>query len=527
MLYLKRAAVTDEKDEAYSLELAKTLSIVSQYEQSNLIYLKLLAKGHIEGKCYFGLSQNLYYLNELEHSIYYLNLYMDKYSETDDSEDDDEYIEIIEEGDDFNGYEIVYPLEKQDMTDTINQARSFMKAGLFEKAIVLLKKVPKGNIDYLFARNNLALCCFFLNDYNNTKIYSNEVLSIDENNIFALCNLAAMYNYINDSANSSIYLKRFLNIGTEDITDLFKIATTLCELKEHALALKYLKQILRQKSYDTNIIFLTAIACYNNKLISEAEDMFLKLINLNEKDYAAKYYLKLIRQITAEKDIESGFFQSLEYICQVPYGEMLERIKKLRTLLYKNSELKKLIVSDGSILELCDWCFTISDIKFQKLLINRISGIKDEKAENFLKEKLIDPNINPHIKKYIIEKFILNGIKPKYYVSIDYVVKTLNPEIVKAVITERIFYQAYALAYSTMVMFSAENIESDLFYAYKQMIDASKNFDSEFKNKKALAAVMAYKSKKIKLIKIRRNMCKMFNADFSVFEKYLKALNLN
>ena len=55
--YLRKAASRAKGDSSYAIELAKALSAVSQYDQSNLIYLRLLAKGVKEGKCCFGLSQ--------------------------------------------------------------------------------------------------------------------------------------------------------------------------------------------------------------------------------------------------------------------------------------------------------------------------------------------------------------------------------------------------------------------------------------------------------------------------------------
>lgn len=522
VFYLKKAVSTEESDDAYSIELAKTLSLISQYDQSNLIYIKLLADKSKEGKCCFGLSQNLYYLNDLEHSLYYLNLYMDKYSDSMLSDEEDEYIEIIEETDIYDGYQIVYPLQKQDMTDSINQARNLMKSGMFEKAKMILKKIPQGNIDYLFARNNLALCCFFLNDFTGTKAYSDEVLKLDENNVFALCNLSAMYNYIEDSKNTAVYLNRFLEVKTEELSDLFKIATTLCELKEHSLALKYLNNILSQKPYDSNIMFLTAIAYYNNKNIPAAINMFLQLIKLNEKDYAVKYYLKLIRQTQKDKDIENGFFQPLEYICQVPYGEMLSRIKKIKGLTVANIRES---INEKGFLELFDWSFTLSDIKLQKLIIDRLSAIKNKKIEIFLREKLIDPLINIHIKKLIIEKFIIKAVPPKYSVCIDYVVKSLSPVVLVPEKAVKNFYHAYAIAYSTLMMFLSDSIEEDLYKAYCKVAQAGKEFQYIITDKKALSAIIAYFSKGERLVKIKKNMCKIFKADIKTVDKYLEILS--
>lgn len=519
IFYLKKAAQCENVDSSYSLELAKALSMISQYEQSNLIYIKLLAKGSKVGNCCYGLSQNLYYLNELEHSLYYLNLYMDKHADYFITEEEDEYIEIFEE-EMYDGYSIVYPVEKQDMTELINQARALMKKGMFEKAKTLLEKVPRKNEDYIYARNNIALCCFFLNDYHSTKKYSEEVLELDKDNIFALCNLAAMYNYTEDAVSCAKYLNRILMIKTNDVSDLFKIATTLCELKEHSLALKYLKAILRIKPYDLNIMFLTAIAYYNNKDIKMSTDMFLSIIRLDEKNYAAKYYLKLIKKTQEEKDDENGYFQPLEYICQVPYGAMLTRIKYLKNCTV--TKVNEIIKGDSrqNFIELCDWSFSVADLKLQKTVIERLTRVKDKDIELFLREKLIDPSVSNSIKRLIIENFILRGIPPKYDVCIDYIVKSLNPKIVTN--KRKVFYQAYALCCSKLMMFMSGNIEKEIYAAYKEISGLVKNCE-QFKDKKALAAIIAHRSKG-KSGKMKKNMCRFFGADMATVEQYEQLL---
>lgn len=518
VFYLKKAVNCADNDD-YDIELAKTLSKVSQYDQSNLIYLKLLAHGKKQAKCFFGLSQNLYYQSNLENSLYYLNLYMEKYSSF-DSIDEDEYIEIIEETDMFEGYSLVYPYEKQDMSNIINQARAYMKSGLFEKAMTILKKIPKGNFDYIFALNNLALCCFFLNDFSGTKKYSDKVLQIDKNNIFALCNLAAMYNYIEDNKNVKKYLNRILNIKTNDISDLFKIATTLCELKKHNIALKYLKIILNNKPYDVNIMFLTAIAYYNNKNIKEAIDVFLQLNKLNEKDYAVKYYLELIRDTVKEKDIEKGFFQPLEYICQVPYGEMLTRIKKLRKITIADINQN---INDEDFFELCDWCYSLSDYRLQKKITEKLATINNQKIELFLREKLIDPVIPNAIKSIIIEKFILKKIMPPYNVSIDYKVVKLTPKIKS--IGKSVFYKAYAKAYAVLMMLLPINKQDSIYTAYEKLVNKANAGD--FKDKNALSAIIAFGSDIKNLPKEKNNIYILFDADGKIIRKYLMQLDKN
>jgi tetratricopeptide (TPR) repeat protein len=518
VFYLKKAAQCEQFDGAYSLELAKTLSLISQYQQSNMIYLKLLAKGRKVGNCCFGLSQNLYYLNDLEHSLYYLNLYMDKYADDYIAEEEDEYIEIVEDSDIYEGYSIVYPMEKRDLSSLISHARGYMKKGMFSKAKSLLEKVPRENPDYIYARNNLALCCFFLNDYQLAKKYSEEVLEIDGGNVFALCSLAALYNYAEDAVNCALYLNKIINIKTSDIADLFKIATTLCELKEHALALKYLKTILGIKPYDINIMFLTAIAYYNNKKIKQAKEMFLSIIRLDEKNHAAKYYLKIINQTASD---ERDLIYPLEYICQVPYGEMLNRVKYLKSCPVK--EIREIFRGEGrqSFLELCDWAFTLSDLKLQKTVAERLSAIKDTEAEEFLREKLLDPTVSNVIKRLIVEKFIIRRAQPRYDVCVDYVVKSFNPKLTAS--GNKVFYHAYALCCSKLMLYVGGGIENKVFSAYKKIVAAAKGCENLFTDKKALAAVIACRSKG-GTEKIKKNMCRIFGADPAAFDCYYNML---
>lgn len=521
VFYLKKAAASASDDE-YRLELAKTLSTVSQFDQSNMIYLKMLAEGNKTEKCCFGLSQNLYFQSDMEHSMYYLNIYMDKYSNFPTEEDEEEYIEIVEENDFYEGYNIVYPPEMTDMTELINHARALMKQGEFEKAVKLLKKVPEGNYDYIYALNNIALCCFFLNDFEGTKKYSQMVLFKNQKDVFALCNLAAMYNYIDDNENAEKYLKRVLAINVSDISDLFKIATTLCEMKEHSLAAKYLNMILTQKPYDTNIMFLTAIAYYNTGKTQAAIDIFLQLNKLNENDYAVKYYLKLIRKAEKEKAEGQDFFQPLEYICQLPYGETSRRLKTLKNL--KSEDIKKYADSE-EFYQLCSWCFSMADNSTCKSLVQKLTSCKNPAAAEFLRERLLDPLTDEIIKSFIIERFILKGLKPPYDISADYIVKKLNPHIIKTDNKSRALYKAYALAYSRFMTFLPDIIEEDLYLSYTKLQNIFKNKE-EYRDIKTLAAVIAYKSRG-KMDKIKENIIGLFKAEEKLFDRYVNAAEEN
>ena len=64
--------------------------------------------------------------------------------------------------------------------------------------------------------------------------------------------------------------------------------------------------------------------------------------------------------------------------------------------------------------------------------------------------------------------------------------------------------------------------ENDLLGAYKHMTKAALKKGIEGVGKKTLAAIMAYKSKKVKSVKIKKSICKIFNVSVAEFEKYAK-----
>jgi len=519
--YLRKAASRAKGDSSYAIELAKALSAVSQYDQSNLIYLKLLAKGVKEGKCCFGLSQNLYFLNDLEHSLYYLNLFMDKYSDGYYDDEEEEYIEIVEEDGEYNNFNIVYPPEKRDMGDVVDTAISYMRAGMLVKAENLLSTVPKGNSDYLYARNNMALCRFFLNDFSGVEQYCGEVLSADPDNIFALCTLTSMSYFLQKTAQTQRLRDKLLGIKTDDLTDLFKIATTLCEIKEHELGLKYLKRLLSLKPYDTNMMFLTAIAYYNTGDLKSAVNMFLEILKLNEKNHAARYYLRLINQVAHEGDAAAGFFQPLDYVCQVPYGEMLSRIKALKELTVKKV---RELTGDREFLELCDWAFTLDDFKLQNIVIKKLSGAMNERIIEFLREKLIDPLVKYRAKELILENFMLKAVPPTYDVSVDYIIRKLSPIVEKPKREEKPYYSAYAAAFVRLALYFPDaGLSPALYRSYREVLQKAGGSGKRLGGKNLLAAAIAYISGKPSA-KAKKNICKLFGVDPKNLNGCLKLL---
>lgn len=533
IFYLDKAIALSEGASEYRLELAKVYAAISRYEQSNDVYFKLLSENKEEGKCYFGLSQNLYFLNEIEHSVYYLNLYMEKHGNDLPfiTEDDEDYIEIVTDDDDYyDGYKIVWPPERRDESELLQAARDYMKSSMFKKASELLLTVKKGNPDYIYARNNLALCCFFMGDYNLTRHYSEEVLALEPENIYALCNLAAMYGYVGKDELSTQYVQRILAVNTQELSDLFKISTTFCELKLHGDAQEYLLRILKEKPYDINIMFLTAIAYYNNRQISRAEDMFFKILRLSPKEHAARHYLDYIDTVKKEGDMEKGYFQPLEYICQVPYGETLERIKRIKQLIAApRAEISQNMPGLlNELLRLCEWGFTVTDADFQKSVVKGLmTKYKSAAAIAFLREQLLSVPLANSVKRYIIELFITSRVPVPYLLNADYVVKKLMPLLDAPERQYRRYYTAYAHAFAYASISRADGTEKDLFMAYKTVLTAAKLTGARCKNQAAIAAVIIYRSKQVKSVKLQKSICAMLKTGHKDFIDCLSELGLN
>lgn len=177
-----------------------------------------------------------------------------------------------------------------------------------------------------------------------------------------------------------------VNYRTQDPEEIHKIAVTLCELKEHAKANRVLKQLLQYKPYDIRVLHYLAVSFFNLGKYKEAIKYWSRISRIDPENTVSDYYMRLSQACITDKSYRREIF----YHFQVPYDEILRRIKELNDIL-KLDESNLLIKwrSDDSFRTLLSWGLGLNDDLIKKAIINVVASFNDDKAEDFLREFLL------------------------------------------------------------------------------------------------------------------------------------------
>ena len=517
---LRRACKIDNDGHDAQRRLAELYFLMEQYEVSALLYFKILAKDHTLSECYYGLGQNYYYLNNLDACLHNLNMYM-THNPGDEIFDAEDLINEFEIESYIEGYRLVYPLESSDYSELISHGRDLITAGAYTEAAKVYESVVKGSDYYILARNSMTLCYLMERDYTRAHELAKEALSIEGDNVFALCNMVTVCYHLNKISECDRFCIKLLNIETENITELYKIANTLCEIKRHENVYLYLNKILTYKPYDTNILHLSAIASYNCQRFDEAIHKLKTAAKIDENDILSEYYIKFITAVVKEKDVEKGYFQTLDYSLQLPYGIIIERIKKLKSLKsMKKERIKKLYEMDNNFQALIKWVYSLNKPDIIIMVIKRLldCGINlDDKISDIL----LDVTPVNDFKKGVIFTKIISLDRREIIYSFEGMLKSLKPQYPKDYADYRKeLKSAYAYAFSSLA-FISDCFESQILKALKEVGGL---FNKEDKiNARAAAAVIAHKVSP-QMFSQKKYLCRIFNASITVYNKYIKML---
>ena len=166
-------------------------------------------------------------------------------------------------------------------------------------------------------------------------------------------------------------------------------------MKEHSKANRILKKLLQYKPYDVRILHYVAVSHFNLKEYREAIKHWRKISKIDPDNTISDYYIRLAQEYLDNKDISREIF----YHFQVPYDEILRRIKELNSIL-KLDERELLIrwKNDDNLITLLRWGLGLNDDLIKKAILNVVASFNDEKAEEFLREFLLMLNESDELK---------------------------------------------------------------------------------------------------------------------------------
>ena len=380
--YYRKAVEKDPDNLEYSLDLAEIFSEMGYFHESNLIHFFILQRDPTRASCYFSIGCNFLGMQEYakaEHSLV-------KYLELDEfgfySEEARNLLEVLQSQEFY--LEFINDIDpNSDKSFALaSKGKDFLDRGDYKRAVLELERATRQDPSLIFARNNLALAYFCADRLDKAIEVCRDILENYPSNIHANCNMTLFLYEKGDIEGSNRHLETVLSIKTDDPEEMHKIAVTLCEIGEHKKVNQLLKKLLQYKPYDTNVLHYMAVSCYNLKQFNTAYKYWDKVEKINPNNTISSYYKYYVKGVM-NNDRE---FSELPYHFQVPYDEIIRRIKTIHDLLkLPGTDLRNKWRNGDDLASLLRWGLNLNDVMIKKAILNVVASFRDDRAEQFLR----------------------------------------------------------------------------------------------------------------------------------------------
>lgn len=380
--YYRKAVEKDPDNLEYSLDLAEVFSEMGYFHESNLILFSILQKDNTYYSCYFSIGCNFLSMQEYAKAEQSLV----KYLELDEygfySEEARNLLEVLQSQEFYLEFISDTDPNRDKSMVLASKGKEFLDKGDYRRAVLELERAIRQDPGLIYARNNLALAYFCIERLDKAIDICRAILEDFPSNIHANCNMALFLYEKGDIEGSSRHMERVLEIKTDDPEEMYKIAVTLCETGDHKKVNQLLKKLLQYKPYDTNILHYMAVSCYNLKQFKAAYKYWDKVEKINPNNTISSYYKYYVKGVIEN---DRGFSE-LPYHFQVPYDEIIRRIKTIHDLLkLPGADLKNKWKNGDSLESLLRWGLKLNDAKIKKAILNVVASFRDDRAEQFLR----------------------------------------------------------------------------------------------------------------------------------------------
>lgn len=384
--YYRKAIEKDPDNVEYSLDLAEVFTEMGYFNESNQILFTILQKDPARSVCYFAIGCNFIGLQEFIKAEEWLEKYLDMDTFGLYSEEAQDLLEVLQSQEFY--FELMNDMDsdKENVFKAAARGKEYLDQGDYKRAIRELEKVIKEEPGLIFARNNLALAYFCTGKADRAIKTSEDILMEFPLNVHANCNIALFLYEKGELEESKKHIDKVLKLKVEDPEELHKIAVTLCEMKQHRKVNQLLKKLLKYKPYDTKVLHYMAVSCYNLKQFKTAYNYWDKVEKITPNNTISSYYKHYVNCVIKGEKV----FNELPYNFQVPYDEVIRRVKKINELLKLPSvDLEDKWKKSESLEHLLYWGLCLKDALIKKAILNVVASFGDTKAEKFLREYIL------------------------------------------------------------------------------------------------------------------------------------------
>lgn len=405
---------------------------------------------------YEGLAVNYMNLGKETQAAYYYNLLL----QVDDDISEENKMEIVET---FakpkkNPFRFVYPPEKADYEEFLNEGLKALKEGKFASAREFFDEVAPLSRQYKPARNLTAISYLLEDKVEEALAICKQLIEEDENDVQAYTTYAAVLGQMGKRAEAMKVARKLCEMPTDDTDELYKIATVCCENELHREALEKFTVLEREIVNDRTLLYFKAVSAYKSGEIQLCIDTFERLLTVYPEASVARYYYDVVRYYMDNREKEDIQQPDLSYFYTVPqqvreqYGELLCFLKKIR------KDAAESVGDDRQVRTVLNWCFDESDGSEIDLQNMAVAVAIHCGSEKFVRQVLLNPEVSDLVKLFALEKIAERNRFDEYGVVICHIyrkVKFMRVNLGQK--KHRRFMQAFAAVYAKFAIISVNH----------------------------------------------------------------------
>ena len=391
------------------LDIADIYRDMDEFDLSNRYIFKYMSKVKPKdlSSVYEDLAVNHFYLDRYDIASYYLKKKLDKDGFLDRDSLDPEILEYYSSGDE-NEIRLVYPPNLANYEKEYKKAVREMASGNFQDAIDIFLQIPKECKDFLNAVDKIAYAYFLIEDYDNSLLYTKEMVKLKGESVLTYCHLANIYEKKNNQEKSNYYYLKAKECEIKETEELARLVVCALEKKDALFASTLIEKLLKEKEYSGDLLIYYGQTLINTNRWQKAREVFSKAYRINNKNYIAKYYLKFTdRLLNDDKNAKSML--PIPFNADLPESEYEKLIGKLMVL---NAQEKKAFsesLKKKEIQEMFLFGVESRNENISEACIFTLLKSKSPFSKNLLNECLLLDSVDVSVKRAIVYTLAFNG----------------------------------------------------------------------------------------------------------------------
>lgn len=490
-------------------EIAGNFLELDLNDEALKIYIKIITLDKKADIGYLGVMQCLIKENLIPQTVYYLNMGIKNKALTSEFDLDEEF--FTDKAPEFK------LVDKNDNSDMVAFARKLMLTGDDDYAKQMLESIPDTSKQYHEALNYLSLIALGKNELDLSLEYADKVLVKDDENISALTSKIIAYDLLSDFEKRDELVAFLDDLDFISSKDVKKIAACMQQIGNDEMCIKYFSRAVDFEPYEKDLLLPLAMAYNNVKNHKKARSIMLSLRKLYRDDMTILYYARLFNK---------NFERHLDISTEIPQKIRRARFTSIKSKLNTMSapEFINELDDNARLYESVLWLFQINETN----LSGRVARVlcTDPEWIEFIKDKLIDPDVHYKLKKECLWGYLRYATDKKFYLLIADILQYFSPKIPKCT-DNPVLIDAYWQLYTTMA-FIDSSFDRKINAAFRDVAKAFNNADfARFDlNVNTLSAVIAHHSKAHKIFASVLDCCEIFATEDVELYAYMDVLKL-